>query len=291
MNKQVPARRAVAAVHQGIPASDGAGVKLSRIMGSPSFNQLDPFLLLDVFRSDESADYIAGFPPHPHRGFETVTYMFAGKMQHQDSAGHTGMIGPGGVQWMTAARGIVHSEMPQQEQGLMWGVQLWVNLPADLKMSEPAYREYSEAAIPTEQREDGVRLKVIAGQTAKGTIGPVKGVVTEPMYFDVTLAADREYTEQVPDSHSIIVLVVEGAITIAGNDSRVISAGELAEFETVNEDGLSHQVLISSQAEESRVLLIAAKRLKEPVARGGPFVMNTKQEILQAFQDYNAGKF
>ncbi|MCF6273980.1 MAG: pirin family protein, partial [Rhodobacteraceae bacterium] len=228
--------------------------------------------LLDSFESDNPGDYIGGFPEHPHRGFETVTYMMAGKMRHRDNAGHEGVIEAGGVQWMTAGRGILHSEMPEQEEGLLHGFQLWVNLPAKDKMLAPAYQEFAADEIPVEAFADG-SVRVISGQTAAGTIGAVKGTATNPLYLDVTL--NGSFHQEIPEGHNGFIYVIEGEIAdvpekhigILGKGSRVALSGE------------------------GRFLLIAGARLEEPVARGGPFVMNTRAEILQAFDDYKSGRF
>lgn len=271
----------------GIPASDGGGVKLTRIIGEPRLEQFDPFLLFDVFRSDEAADYIAGFPPHPHRGFETVTYMFAGRMKHEDNAGHAGVIEAGGVQWMTAGRGIVHSEMPQQESGLMWGCQLWVNLPAVDKMTAPRYQEYSADKIPTEQR-DQAQLKIISGRTSEGTEGIVRDVAVVPLYFDVVLQAGALFVEPVPETHNAFIFVVEGAVNVPGHGDKqsvTVPAGAIAIL------GGARQLTVVNGATTSRLLLIAGRILNEPVARAGPFVMNTREEVMQAFADYQAGRF
>ncbi|MGI9330544.1 MAG: pirin family protein [Gammaproteobacteria bacterium] len=272
--------RSVASVFEGAPATDGAGVKLTRIIGSKEINRLDPFLLFDVFESDQPGDYIAGFPLHPHRGFETVTYMLAGKMAHEDSAGHSGVIETGGVQWMTAARGIIHSEMPQQEDGLLRGVQLWINLPAELKMSPPDYREFDSRHMPVDRR-DGSEARIIAGTSSVGLAGPVQGVVTEPLFADVTLAPGGSFTEPLPAGHSVILYVVSGSLR-AGETA--LKARHLAVL------GAGDTVQLMAGANTARVLLIAARALHEPIARGGPFVMNTRAEIHQAFDDYAAGR-
>lgn len=280
--------RKVVSLSDGISASDGGGVRLRRMIGRPGFEQLDPFLLFDVFRSDEAADYIAGFPPHPHRGFETVTYMFAGRMKHQDNAGHSGVIKTGSVQWMTAGRGIVHSEMPQQESGLMWGCQLWVNLPAANKMTAPRYQEYPADKIPTEQR-DQAQLKIIAGKTSRGTEGIVRDVAVAPLYFDVVLQPGAQFIEPVPETHSAFIFVVEGVVNILERDDKepvTVAAGSIA----VLEDG-NRITVVNNDATMSRILLIAGRRLNEPIARAGPFVMNTREEVMQAFADYQAGRF
>jgi len=267
---------------EGMRTSDGAGVALTRILGSPELEMLDPFLLLDEFRSDEPGDYIAGFPDHPHRGFETVTYLLAGRMRHEDNQGHAGVIEAGGIQWMTAGRGIVHSEMPEQEDGLLWGFQLWVNLPADRKWVAPGYQEFPAAAIPVEERDTGVSIRVIAGITASGTAGPVTDVATEPLYMDVTLDERATMEEPIPSSHNGFAYVYEGAVSVQGS---MVEAGTLAVL------GDGERVRIVGERATSRFLLVAGRQLREPVARAGPFVMNTRQEVMDAFQDFREGRF
>ena len=273
---------------KGVPTSDGAGVALTRIIGSPGLEMLDPFLLLDEFRSDRLGDYIAGFPDHPHRGFETVTYLLAGRMRHEDNQGHAGVIEAGGIQWMTAGRGIVHSEMPEQEDGLLWGFQLWVNLPAEEKWVAPGYQEFPAAAIPTEKRKAGAVVRVIAGETAEGTAGPVTGVSTHPLYLDVTLDAGGVLAEPLPLSHNAFLYVFEGAVNVITGQKdgdAQIEAGNLAVL------GAGQRVHIVGNGARNRFLLVAGKQLNEPVARAGPFVMNTRQEVLDAFQDFREGRF
>lgn len=276
--------RALAQRTPGIPASDGDGVRLTRIVGSPEIDMVDPFLLLDAFESDQPSDYIGGFPDHPHRGFETVTYLLAGRMRHKDSTGHEGVIEPGGVQWMTAGHGIVHSEMPEQENGLLQGFQLWVNLPAAEKMTAPSYQEFPASEIPVETLEAGGTVKVISGQTERGTEGPVKNALTEPLYLDVHLDQGTTFEQDVPNTHGGFVYVIEGSLRIGamGAELPARTLGVLADGDRIE---------VSSVDVNSRFLLIAGKRLDEPVARGGPFVMNTRQEVLQAFQDFQQGKF
>ena len=281
VNTRAVGDRGVEKVFAGIPAADGAGVQLTRIIGSPELNHVDPFLLLDVFESDNPDEYIAGFPPHPHRGFETVTYMLAGRVEHRDSVGHQGVIETGGVQWMTAGRGIIHSEMPKQEDGLLRGIQLWVNLPARLKMTDPAYREFDASQIPTGNPALGVTTQVIAGEV-DGLTGPVTGVVTDPLMLDIELAEEANYRVTMPAEHAAIAYVVDGRVRISGNEA--VSARSLAVL------GYGNRVELAAGAAGGRLLLIAARQLQEPVARGGPFVMNTKAEILQAFQDYQQGR-
>ncbi len=280
--------RSVVRTLEGVRTSDGVGVALTRIIGSPDLDMLDPFLLLDEFRSDQPGDYIAGFPDHPHRGFETVTYLLAGRMRHEDNQGHAGVIEAGGIQWMTAGRGIVHSEMPEQEDGLLWGFQLWVNLPADEKRVAPGYQEFPAAAIPTEERDGGAVVRVIAGETAEGTAGPVTGVSTRPLYLDVTLGAGGVLAEPLPLSHNAFLYVFEGAVNVVAgqNDSDAeIEAGNLAVLSA------GERVHMVGDAASNRFLLVAGKQLNEPVARAGPFVMNTRQEVMDAFQDFREGRF
>ncbi len=268
----------------GIPASDGAGVRLTRIIGSPDLNMIDPLLLLDCFESDNPDDYIAGFPDHPHRGFETVTYILAGRMRHKDNAGHEGVIEPGGVQWMTAGRGIVHSEMPEQEEGLLKGFQLWINLPAAEKMTAPGYQEFVAADIPVESLQGGGSVRVIAGKTNQGTVGPARRPATDPLYFDVELPGDGAFEQRIPVSHQAVIYVIDGSARI-GAEREPISERTLGVL------GDGDCVQVTADGEGVRFLLIAGRRLNEPVARGGPFVMNTKQEILQAFSDYQNNRF
>lgn len=281
------ASRGVSRVIRGMPATDGAGVELTRVIAQPALPMLDPFLLLDAFRSDRPGDYIAGFPPHPHRGFETVTYLLAGRMRHKDNAGHEGVIEAGGIQWMTAGKGIVHSEMPEQEEGLLEGFQLWVNLPAAHKMDAPAYQEHPAAAIPEERRDHGVLVRVIAGKTSLGTCGPVVQALTEPLYLDIELPPGAGFSETLSTHHNAFVYVIGGTLVAEDTDGKPISLGR-------DELGvLSHgdQLALSAGNEGARFLLLAGRPLNEPVARGGPFVMNTRAEIRQAFEDYDSGQF
>jgi hypothetical protein len=265
-----------------MPATDGAGVHMTRMIGTPELGQIDPFLLLDVFQTENPDDYIAGFPAHPHRGFETVTYMFAGKMRHKDNAGNEGVIEAGGVQWMTAGRGIVHSEMPEQEDGLMWGTQLWVNLPRADKMTAPAYQEFDPGQLPAEQRSGDVSVVVIAGNTTQGTAGAVTGRPTNPLYLDVRIRGEQTFTESIPATYNAFILVAEGSVSVASTD---VEAGNMA----ILSDGDAVQV--SGLSSNNRFLLIAGQAINEPIARGGPFVMNTQDEVRQAFADYQSGKF
>ena len=215
-------QRKVSRIIRGMPATDGAGVELTRVIGQPALPMLDPFLLLDAFRSDKPEDYLAGFPPHPHRGFETVTYLLAGRMRHRDNAGHEGVIAPGGIQWMTAGRGIVHSEMPEQEDGLLEGFQLWVNLPAAHKMDHPGYQEFPAEQIPVESREGGIEVRVIAGVTSQGTRGPVVQPLTEPLYLDVRVPAGGQFTERLPAAYTAFVYVIQGLVMARDADGRTV---------------------------------------------------------------------
>lgn len=273
--------REIIKIVDGLKTSDGDGVQLTRIIGTSHLNMLDPFLLFDAFGSDKPQDYIGGFPPHPHRGFETVTYMIAGKMRHQDSAGNSGVIEKDGLQWMTAGKGIIHSEMPEQEQGLLSGFQLWVNLPASKKMMSPRYQEKSAEQIPKEDRSNGAYLKVIAGETTKGTKGMLEDSEVEAIYWDIHLPESEKFNESLPIEHNAFIYVIEGCIE-AGGSNQLIKSGQLA---VLSKGG---NIEIHAK-QKSRLLFIAGKPLNEPISRGGPFVMNTKAELHQAFADYQSG--
>ncbi len=276
--------RQVVQTLRGQPASDGAGVKLTRVIGQPRLPDLDPFLLLDEFGTDKPEDYIAGFPEHPHRGFETVTYMLDGRMRHKDNHGHEGVLEPGAVQWMTAGRGIVHSEMPEQRAGRMRGFQLWMNLPARDKMKAPNYQEFGGERLPVVERP-GVSVKLIAG-SLDGATGPVEQPATDPIYMDVRLDAGVDFVLPVPAGHSAFVYVYEGGLSVGNaREAATISAQELA----VLGDGT--EVKLAGRAPRTRAIVVAGRPLREPVARYGPFVMNTREEIIQAFSDYQSGKF
>ena len=287
MNTATPVSSPVRAVTQtlrGMPASDGAGVKLTRVIGQPRLPDLDPFLLLDEFGTDKAEDYIAGFPEHPHRGFETVTYMLDGRMRHKDNHGHEGVLEPGAVQWMTAGRGIVHSETPEQREGRMRGFQLWMNLPAKDKMTVPNYQEFGGDRLPVVERT-GVSVKVIAG-TLDGATGPVKQPATDPTYVDIRLDAGVDFALPVPAGHSAFIYVYEGSVSVGvDRDAAKIDSQELAVL------GDGEEVRLQGRAPRSRAILVAGRPLREPVARYGPFVMNTREEIMQAFADYQSGKF
>jgi redox-sensitive bicupin YhaK (pirin superfamily) len=279
-------QRGVVRVVRGMPTSDGAGVKLRRVIGQPELPELDPFLMLDEFGTDAPDDYIAGFPEHPHRGFETVTYMLDGRMRHRDNHGHEGVLVPGSVQWMTAGRGIVHSEMPEQQAGRMRGFQLWLNLPARDKMTEPKYQEFGPDRIPVATPGAGVSVKVIAGE-----VGAVKGSIsqpaTDPTYLDVALQAGAQYVHELPRQHAAFMYVYEGSVRVAaGAEESVVKAGELAVLSEGTEVRLA-----GDSNDTSRAILVAGKPLQEPVARYGPFVMNTREQLIQAVEDFQKGKF
>ena len=269
----------------GQATSDGAGVKLTRMIGTAQLDHLDPFLMLDCFESDNADDYIAGFPSHPHRGFETVTYLLNGRMRHKDSAGNEGVVEPGGVQWMTAGRGVLHSEMPEQENGLMKGFQLWVNLPASAKMTEPGYQEFPAKTTPLESHDNGTTIRVIAGTTDNGTTGPVKNQWTHPTYMDINLPAGETITQQLISTHNAFVYLIEGSLELEGELNTTIKEKSVGI--------LSHGDQFHAKASNSgaRFLLLAGKPMNEPIVRGGPFVMNTKEELYQAFTDFDDGKF
>ncbi|MCL1125113.1 pirin family protein [Shewanella surugensis] len=269
---------------QGQAVSDGDSVSINRLIGTQKLMMLDPFLLLDEFSSDKPQDYIGGFPSHPHRGFETVTYMLAGKMRHKDNQGNEGVISRGGVQWMTAGRGIVHSEMPEQQAGLLQGFQLWVNLPAAEKMRPPAYQEFSASELAIERGEQGQVIKVIAGQTNKGTAGRVNNLWVKPTYLDIELPAGTSFIQDLPFDDNSFIYVVEGDIQLVGSDVSLKqkALGILTK---------GSQVQLQAGEQGAKCLLISGMPLKEPVERGGPFVMNTQAQLMQAFSDYRQGLF
>ena len=275
--------RSVERLIVGQPTSDGAGVKLTRVLVQALQGRLDPFLMLDAFGTDNPQDYIGGFPDHPHRGFETVTYMIAGRMRHRDSAGHEGLLQNGGVQWMTAGRGVIHSELPEQVDGRMEGFQLWLNLAAKDKMRTPWYRDIQSAEIPEVTTADGVKVRVIAGRS-HGIDGAMQREVTEPLYLDIEIPAGASFTQALPPSHNAFVYVFRGSLQIG--DTQV----PLQRMAILGNDADSDGVVLTAPA-PARALLISGKPLGEPIAQYGPFVMNTKDEILQAVQDYQSGKF
>lgn len=268
--------RKINKVIKGLSTSDGAGVKLTRIIGSPDLNMLDPFLLFDEFGSDNPNDYIAGFPPHPHRGFETITYMLNGKFRHKDSAGNEGILTDGSVQWMTAGKGVIHSEMPKQTKGLVRGFQLWMNLPKKLKMIDPAYNDISAEQIPRINFDGGI-IKIIAGKYLEN-IGPGKPH-TGMLYYDINLENNRNFEISINDGWNVFIYVYEGSIIL----DKIIPKGYLT---VLNQVG---KIKLNGDSDGARFILVAGEPLNEPVARGGPFVMNTKSEVLQAFADYQNG--
>ncbi len=278
--------RDVSRIVRGMATSDGAGVKLTRVIGQPALEILDPFLMLDEFRSDASSDYIAGFPSHPHRGFETVTYMLAGRMRHGDNQGNSGLLTAGSVQWMTAGRGIVHSEMPEQEAGLMQGFQLWVNLPAKDKMTAPRYQDIAPERIPEVQLAAGAKARVLVGEQ-RGVRGPVENVATDPLYLDVHLDVGATAEIEVPTTHNAFVYVYEGQAKIGDGASSELLRGDLGVF-TRGGDKLRVSAIGNSAA---RLIVVAGRPLNEPVAKYGPFVMNTQQQIIEAVEDFRAGRF
>ena len=275
--------RTVEQLVTGQATSDGAGVKLTRVLTPSLQRRLDPFLLLDAFGSDQPDDYIAGFPDHPHRGFETITYLIAGRMRHRDNAGHEGILESGGVQWMTAGRGVIHSEIPQQEDGVMEGFQLWLNLPARDKMTAPGYRDFAAADLPGFVTAAGVAVTVIAGES-HGVTGAVTRETTAPLYLDLHLPAGARFTQSLPAGHHAFVYVYRGAVHIAGRPVPVQRLAILAN--EAQADGV-----VIEAVGEAKALLIAGQPLHEPIAQYGPFVMNTEQEIDQALNDFREGRF
>ena len=280
--------RSLQRVIQSVPTSDGAGVKLRRSLGQNPALRLDPFLMLDEFSSDDARDYIAGFPSHPHRGFETVTYMLDGHMRHEDHLGNRGELRSGGVQWMTAGRGIIHSEMPQQESGRMRGFQLWINLPAREKMKPASYRDLQPGEIPLVALPGGGKVKVIAGTLHVGgdaTAGPIQGVATDPLYFDVELPARGAFSHPLAHDRNAFLYVYEGGVEVgppgAARALGTHAAGVLSAGDTV---------AVTAGSEGARFILLGGRPLGEPVVQYGPFVMNTREEIEQALRDYQSGE-
>jgi redox-sensitive bicupin YhaK (pirin superfamily) len=287
MNTATPAKlqqsRGIEHVVQGVATSDGAGVSLTRVLTGKLQRRLDPFLMLDAFGSDEPDEYIAGFPDHPHRGFETITYMLHGRMRHRDSAGHEGLLQNGGMQWMIAGRGAIHSEMPEQEDGLMEGFQLWLNLPAANKMATPWYKDFPSEEIPEYTTAAGVTVRVIAGNS-NGVAGAMTRETTEPLYLDIHLPAGADFSTAIPATHNAFIYVYRGAVKVG--DTRVESQRMGILGNTRGADGLA-----LTAAEDARLILIAGKPLNEPIVQYGPFVMNTQEEIHQALDDYRNGRF
>ncbi len=274
--------RTVERLVQGIATSDGAGVRLTRVLTQQLQRRLDPFLMLDAFRNDKPEDYIGGFPDHPHRGFETVTYMIAGRMRHHDSAGNQGLLGPGGVQWMTAGSGLIHSELPEQDAGLMEGFQLWLNLPGRNKMIKPSYRDIPAADIPEFTTSEGIRVRVIAG-ASHGVAGAVHRPDTEPLFLDVHLPAGSRFVQPINSAHNAFTYTYRGNVTIA--DTAVPDRNM-----AILSNDAALELCVETQ-EDSRLLIIAGHPLKEPIVQHGPFVMNTSEEIQQTLRDYRDGKF
>ncbi|HEX5337510.1 MAG TPA: pirin family protein [Gallionella sp.] len=283
MNTTLHQLRGIERLVEGVATSDGAGVKLTRVLTGKLQRRLDPFLMLDAFGSDNPDDYIAGFPDHPHRGFETVTYMLAGRMRHRDSAGHEGLLENGGVQWMIAGRGVIHSEIPEQEDGVMEGFQLWLNLPAQHKMREPWYRDFPSAAIPEYVTPQGVTVRVIAG-SSNGVAGAVTREVTEPLYLDIHIPAGAEFSTAIPASHNAFIYVYRGAVQVG--DTQVGSR----RMGILNNAAGADSVALAAM-EDARLILVAGKPLNEAIVQYGPFVMNTQEEIHLALQDFGSGRF
>ena len=277
--------RSVERIVRGQPTSDGDGVKLTRVLTQPLQKRLDPFLMLDAFGSDAASDYIGGFPSHPHRGFETVTVMLEGRMRHQDSVGNVGLLEPGSVQWMTAGRGIIHSEMPEQEEGRMAGFQLWVNLAAKDKMTAPAYRDVPPANVPALTLANGVHVRVIAG-SALGVAGAVSRPTTEPLVLDITLPAGESFDAALPAGHNAFVYVYGGGVVDVGGAAATRVESERMAI-LANDAAADGVRLTAMQA--ARVLLVAGAPLNEPIAQYGPFVMNTTAQIHEAVADFQRG--
>ena len=279
---QASRERVVERIVSAQRTTDGAGVRLNRALGGSALSMLDPFLLLDEFQSDDPNDYLAGFPEHAHRGFETVTYMIDGAMEHRDSVGNRGRLVPGSAQWMTAGRGIVHSEMPKQERGLMWGFQLWVNLPRARKMIKPRYQDIAPGLIP-ETTIDGARTRVVAG-SAFGMTGPVTGIDVAPIFLDVTVTKGVRFDTPLPPGHNAFVFVTDGAVRLGPSNSEV-RRGQLAVLGRAG-----NRLTATCDASSGRMLVLAGRPLGEPVARRGPFVMSTDEELREAFDDYRSGR-
>jgi quercetin 2,3-dioxygenase len=274
--------RPITQLVKGVNTSDGAGVKLKRVIASEELNQLDPFLLLDEFKNDNPDDYAAGFPDHPHRGFETITYLLSGSFTHKDSHGHEGHLKSGAIQWMTAGRGVIHSEMPEQADGLAWGYQLWLNLPARLKMTEPKYQDIPAEDLPVVEK-DGVRVKILSGNY-QGTKSPAQSFIPFD-YFDLYLMPGAVFTQPVPEDRNAFIYVISGkAKTGAAGEPTYVKPDHLGVF------GPGDSVKVQAEGEKPLHLLFAsAQKLNEPVVRGGPFVMNTMGELKKAFHDYQTG--
>jgi redox-sensitive bicupin YhaK (pirin superfamily) len=281
--EQVERSRRIERVLGGQFVMDGAGVKINRVLTQPLQRRLDPFLMLDAFGSDKAGDYIAGFPEHPHRGFETVTYMLAGRMRHRDSAGNEGLVSDGGVQWMTAGRGVIHSEMPEQNEGLMEGFQLWLNLPAKDKMRTPWYRDIPVEAVPRFTLPSGTAVQVIAG-SSHGVDGAVQREGTEPLYLDIDLPEGASFEQPLPAGHNAFFYVYRGEVLV---DGKAVPQARMAILDNAaGADGVRIKASVAS-----KLILIAGRPLNEPIAQYGPFVMNTNDEVFQAVEDFRAGRF
>ena len=278
----VATSRTIERLVTGQATSDGAGVKLSRILTQDLQHRLDPFLMLDAFGSDKPDDYIAGFPDHPHRGFETVTYMIAGRMLHRDSAGNEGLLQNGGVQWMTAGKGVIHSEIPQQDAGVMEGFQLWLNLHSSEKMNTPWYRDFQNAQLPQFKTLEGVAVTVISG-SSHGVQGAVTREITQPIYLDAHMPMGSRFEQALPAGHNAFVYVYRGQVSIAG---QAVPAQRMAILANASQaDGV-----VIEASKDAQLILVAGKPLKEPIVQYGPFVMNTKEEIYQALADFREGR-
>ncbi len=297
--ERVSRSRGVESIVAGQQVMDGAGVKINRVLSGALQRRLDPYLMLDAFRSDDPDDYLAGFPDHPHRGFETVTYMIAGRMRHRDSAGHEGLLQNGGVQWMNAGRGVIHSELPEQEGGTMEGFQLWLNLPAATKMSDPWYRDIPAEAIPQFVTAEGALVRVIAG-ASHGVFGAVRREITEPLYLDVELPAGAGFAQTLPAECNAFLYVYRGEIEVVADNggdrsskgvAHAVAERRMAILASAGEtDGVADGVIVSA-TRAARFLLIAGKPLKEAIVQYGPFVMNTRAEIEATLRDFRDGHF
>ncbi|MDE0491499.1 pirin family protein [Psychrobacter sp. A3] len=277
--------RQIEQLFAGVDTQDGAGVKLTRVLTQQLQQRLDPYLMLDNFKSDNPDDYVAGFPNHPHRGFETITYMITGRMRHRDSAGNEGLLQNGGVQWMTAASGVIHSELPEQEDGAMEGFQLWLNLPAKDKMNDPWYKDFQSEDLPKYTTEDGVDVTVIAGRS-HGVEGAVTRDITEPTYLDIHLPAGTSFSQAIPADHNAFAFVYRGKVEIEGREVPTKTMAILKNDK--NADGVT---ITADSSEDTKVILITGRPLREPIVQYGPFVMNSQQEIMQAVTDFQSGKF
>ena len=282
--ESVTRSREVERLVAGVPTSDGAGVKLTRVLTQPLQRRLDPFLMLDAFGSESRDDYIAGFPDHPHRGFETITYMLAGRMRHRDSAGNEGLLENGGVQWMTAGRGVIHSEMPEQEEGRMEGFQLWLNLAATDKLRDAWYRDIPSAEIPELVTDAGVTVRVIAGES-HGVAGAMQRDTTEPLYVDVHLTPGSSFEQAIPAGHNAFLYVYRGEVAVGEHRERVAERRMAVLANEAGADGVK-----LTACGDARLILIAGKPLNEPIVQYGPFVMNKREEIEQALADYRDGR-